>query len=290
MTGQSIINQFFLGLSTASIYVLVSLGLTMIFGMMNVLNFTHGVLYALGAYFGYLFATLTGNFWFALVAAPACVALIGVVIERTAIRPLSERRHLIQFLATYGVALVIEQVIRIVAGNDSYPVALPSVFAGSLSVGSVRFPAYRVFIVAAATFVCVALGALLGRTRIGALIRAVSEDPEMAALLRVNTGAVSTFVFAGGSALAALGGVLAAPIFSVYPSMGEELITVAFLVVTAGGLGSVGGTILASLVIGEAGSLGLLAVGKYSDVLAISLMAAVFVVFPAGIFGGWRRA
>ena len=290
MTAQAIVNQFFLGLSTASIYVLVSLGLTMIFGMMNVLNFTHGVLYALGAYFGYLFAKLAGNFWVALIAAPMCVGLIGVAIERSAIRPLSERRHLIQFLATYGVALVIEQVIRIVAGNDSYPVALPAVFAGTVSVGSIQLPAYRVFIVGAATVVCIALAALLTRTRFGALIRAVSEDPEMAALLRVNTAAVSTLVFAGGSALAALGGVLAAPIFSVYPTMGEELITGAILVVKAGGLGSVGGTILAALVIGEAGSLGLLAVGKYSDVLAISLMAAVFVVFPAGIFGGWRRA
>jgi branched-chain amino acid transport system permease protein len=290
MSFQSILNQFLLGLSTASIYVLVSLGLTMIFGMMNVLNFTHGVLYALGAYFGYLFATLTGNFWLALAAAPVCVGLIGIAIERTAIRPLAERSHLIQFLATYGVALVIEQAIRIVAGNDSYPVALPSAFAGSVSFASVAFPAYRVFIVAAAVLACIALGVLLTKTRVGAVIRAVSEDPEMATLLRVNTGAVSTLVFAGGSALAALGGVLAAPIFSVYPSMGEELITVAFLVVTAGGLGSVRGTILASLIIAEAGSLGLLAVGKYSDVLAISLMAAVFVVFPAGIFGGWRRA
>jgi branched-chain amino acid transport system permease protein len=290
MTAQSIVNQFFLGLSTASIYVLVSLGLTMIFGMMNVLNFTHGVLYALGAYFGYLFVKLTGNFWVALAVAPLCVGLIGVAIERTAIQPLSQRRHLIQFLATYGVALVIEQMIRIVAGNDSYPVPMPAVFAGSLGFGPIQFPAYRVFIVGAAALVCIALAALLTRTRVGAVIRAVSEDPQMAALLRVNTTAVSTLVFAGGSALAALGGVLAAPIFSVYPSMGEELITVAFLVVTAGGLGSVGGTILASLVIGEAGSLGLLAVGKYSDVLAISLMAAVFVVFPAGLFGGWRRA
>lgn len=286
----SILNQFFLGLSTASIYVLVSLGLTMIFGMMNVLNFTHGVLYALGAYFGYLFATLTGNFWLALAAAPVCVGLIGIGIERVAIRPLSERRHLIQFLATYGVALVIEQAIRIVAGDDSYPVALPAAFAGSVTFGGMVVPAYRAFIIVAAALVCIGLGALLAKTRAGAVIRAVSEDPEMAALLRVDTRAVSTLVFAGGSALAALGGVLAAPVFSVYPSMGEELITVAFLVVTAGGLGSVSGTILASVVIAEAGSLGLLAVGKYSDVLAISLMAAVFFVFPAGIFGGWRRA
>jgi branched-chain amino acid transport system permease protein len=285
MTAIALFNQFFLGLSTAAIYVLVALGLSMIFGMLNVLNFTHGVLYALGAYFGYAVARATGSFWLALVVAPACVALIGILVERISIRPLTERRHLIQFLATYGLALVIEQVIRLVAGNDAYAVPMPAVFAHTVTFGPFEFPAYRVFIIAAAAFVCIALGALLTRTRMGAVIRAASEDAEMAALLRVNTGAVSTLVFAGGSALAALAGVLAAPVFSVHPTMGEELITVAFLVVTAGGLGSVRGTILASLIIAEAGSLGLLAVGKYSDVLAISLMAAVFLVWPAGIFG-----
>jgi branched-chain amino acid transport system permease protein len=285
MTWTAIFNQLFLGLSTAAIYVLVALGLTMIFGMMGVLNFTHGVLYALGAYVGYLAVRWTGNFWLALVAAPACVALIGVFIERIGIRPLSERRHLVQFLATYGLALIIEQVIRLVAGNDAYAVTLPPMFAHTVKLGPFEFPAYRVFIIGAATLICVALGALITRTQIGVLIRAASEDPEMAALLRVNTGAVSTLVFAGGSALAALGGVLAAPVLSVHPSMGEELITIAFLVVTAGGLGSVRGTILASIIIAEAGSLGLLTVGKYSDVLAISLMAAVFLVWPAGLFG-----
>jgi len=285
MSALAIFNQLFLGLSTAAIYVLVALGLTMIFGMMGVLNFTHGVLYALGAYLGYVAVQLTGSFWLALVAAPACVALIGILVERVSIRPLTEQRHLIQFLSTYGLALVIEQGIRLAAGDDAYAVALPPVFAHTVRLGPFEFPAYRVFMLAAATAVCLGLGALLTRTRLGLTIRAASEDPEMAALLRVNTGAVSTLVFAGGSALAALAGVLAAPVLSVHPSMGEEVITIAFLVVTAGGLGSVRGTIIASLIIAEAGSLGLLAVGKYSDVLAISLMAAVFLVWPAGIFG-----
>lgn len=285
MSWVTVCNQAFLGLSTAAIYVLVSLGLTMIFGMMGVLNFTHGVLYALGAYFGYLLAKTSGSFWVALAAAPACVALAGVLIERISIRPLADRPHLIQFLATYGLALIIEQLIRLVAGNDAYAVNLPPALAHTVSFGPFEFPAYRVFIIGAAVAVCGILGLLLARTQAGALIRATSEDPEMAALLRVNTRAVSTIVFAGGSALAALGGVLAAPVLSVHPSMGEELITIAFLVVTAGGLGSVRGTILASIIIGEAGSLGLLAVGKYSDVLAISLMAAVFLVWPTGLFG-----
>ncbi len=281
----AIANQLFLGLSTAAIYVLVSLGLTMIFGMMNVLNFTHGVLYALGAYFGYLTVKFTGSFWLALALAPAGVAALGVLIERISIRPLAARPHLIQFLATYGLALIIEQMIRLVAGNNAYPVDLPAAFAHTVNLGPFEFPAYRVFIVCAALAVCIGLGVLLAKTQIGALIRATSEDPEMAALLRVNTRAVSTLVFAGGSALAALGGVLAAPVFSVHPSMGEEVITTAFLVVTAGGLGSLRGTIVAAIIIGEASSLGLLAVGKYSDVLSISLMAAVFLVWPTGIFG-----
>jgi len=280
-----IANQLFLGLSTAAIYVLVSLGLTMIFGMMNVLNFTHGVLYALGAYFGYLVVKLTGSFWTALCIAPLIVALVGLLIERISIRPLAERPHLIQFLATFALALIIEQFIRLVAGNDAYPVALPAGLTQPVSVGPFVFPSYRVFVILAALLVCVSLGALLALTRAGIMIRATSEDPQMAALLRVDTASVSTLVFAGGSALAALGGVLAAPVFSVHPSMGEELITSAFLIVTAGGLGSLRGTILAAVILGEASSLGLLAVGKYSDVLTICIMAAVFLAWPTGIFG-----
>ncbi|HEX9321037.1 MAG TPA: branched-chain amino acid ABC transporter permease [Xanthobacteraceae bacterium] len=280
-----IANQLFLGLSTAAIYVLVSLGLTMIFGMMNVLNFTHGVLYALGAYFGYLVVKLTGSFWTALCIAPLIVALVGLLIERISIRPLADRPHLIQFLATFALALIIEQLIRLVAGNDAYPVALPAGLTQPVSFGPFVFPSYRVFVILAALLVCVSLGALLALTRAGIMIRATSEDPQMAALLRVDTASVSTLVFAGGSALAALGGVLAAPVFSVHPSMGEELITSAFLIVTAGGLGSLRGTILAAVILGEASSLGLLAVGKYSDVLTICIMAAVFLAWPTGIFG-----
>jgi branched-chain amino acid transport system permease protein len=285
MTWMSIGNQLILGLSTAAIYVLVSLGLTMIFGMMKVLNFTHGVLYALGAYFGYLLVKLTGSFWWALAIAPLVVALIGVLVEHISIRPLADRPHLIQFLATFALALVIEQIIRLVAGNDAYAVSLPAAFAQTVNLGPFVIPSYRLFLIIAALLVCVGIGTLLAKTQVGVLIRAASEDPEMAALLRVNTRTVSTMVFAGGSALAALAGALAAPIFSVHPSMGEELITVAFLVVTAGGLGSLRGTILAAIILSEASSLGLLAVGKYSDVLTICIMAAVFLVWPAGIFG-----
>jgi branched-chain amino acid transport system permease protein len=285
MNWMPVANQMILGLSTAAIYVLVSLGLTMIFGMMNVLNFTHGVLYALGAYFGFLLVKLSGNFWVSLAVAPLIVALIGVVIERISIRPLADRPHLIQFLATFALALIIEQIIRLVAGNDAYPLSLPDAFAHTISLGPFVIPSYRLFLIAAALAVCLGIGALLAKTQVGALIRATSEDPDMAALLRVNPRAVSTMVFAGGSALAGLGGALAAPVFSVHPSMGEEVITMAFLIVTAGGLGSLRGTILAAIILSEASSLGLLAVGKFSDVLTICIMAAVFLVWPTGIFG-----
>jgi branched-chain amino acid transport system permease protein len=285
MNWVAIANQMILGLSTAAIYVLVSLGLTMIFGMMNVLNFTHGVLYALGAYFGYLLVQITGNFWIAIALAPLIVAAIGFLVEQISIRPLADRPHLIQFLATFALALVIEQIIRLVAGNDAYPVSLPAAFSQTVSLGPIIIPAYRLFLIAAAIVVCVGIGTLLAKTQIGALIRATSEDPDMAALLRVNPRAVSSMVFAGGSGLAALGGALAAPVFSVHPSMGEELITMAFLIVTAGGLGSLRGTILAAVILAEASALGLLAIGKFSDVLTICIMAAVFLVWPAGIFG-----
>jgi branched-subunit amino acid ABC-type transport system permease component len=242
-------------------------------------------LYALGAYFSYLLVKLTGSFWLALLIAPLLVALIGMLVEHISIRPLADRAHLIQFLATFALALVIEQVIRLVAGNDAYAVSLPVAFAQTLSLGSLVIPSYRLFLIVAALMVCLAIGTLLAKTQVGALIRATSEDPEMAALLRVNTRAVSTTVFAGGSALAALAGALAAPVFSVHPSMGEEIITMAFLVVTAGGLGSLRGTVLAAIILSQASSLGLLAVGKYSDVLTICIMAAVFLVWPTGIFG-----
>jgi branched-subunit amino acid ABC-type transport system permease component len=285
MSWTGIASQMVLGLSTGAIYVLVSLGLTMIFGMMNVLNFTHGVLYALGAYFGYLFVKLTGSFWLSLALAPVVVGLIGVLVEQISIRPLADRPHLIQFLATFALALIIEQIIRLLAGNEAFPVSLPELFTHSVQLGPIVMPSYRLFLIATAVVVCAAIGTLLARTQIGALIRASAEDPEMTALLRVNPRAVSVGVFAGGSALAALAGVLAAPVFSVHPSMGEEVITMAFLIVTAGGLGSLRGTILAAVILSEASSLGLLAVGKYSDVLTICLMAAVFLFWPAGIFG-----
>jgi branched-chain amino acid transport system permease protein len=285
MSWIAVTNQLLLGLSTAAVYVLVSIGLTMIFGMMNVLNFTHGVLYALGAYFGYLMVSVTGSFWLALIIAPLVVALIGVLIERISIRPLASRPHLIQFLATFALALIIEQIIRLIAGDESYPVSPPVGFTKPVSLGPLTLPSYRLFVIVAALVVCAGVGALLAMTRAGAVIRATSEDPEMAALLRVDTNAVATLVFAGGSALAALGGVLAAPLFSVHPSMGEELITSAFLIVTAGGLGSLRGTILAAVILAETLSLGLLVVGKYSDVLTICMMAAVFLAWPAGIFG-----
>src|SRR5262249_13338521 len=225
------------------------------------------------------------NFWVSVVVAPIIVALIGVLIERISIRPLADRPHLIQFLATFALALIIEQTIRLVAGNDAYPVSLPPQFARTASFGALVIPSSRLFLIFTALAVCMGIGALLAKTQVGALIRATSEDPEMAALLRINPRAVSTLVFAGGSALAALGGALAAPVFSVHPSMGEELITTSFLIVTAGGLGSLRGTILAAIILSQASSLGLLTVGKYSDVLTICMMAAVFLVWPNGIFG-----
>jgi branched-subunit amino acid ABC-type transport system permease component len=280
-----VFDQFVIGLSSGAIFVLVSLGLTMIFGMLNVLNFTHGVLYMLGAYVGYVVVRATGNFWLALIAAPLLVAVVGVVVEQISIRPLGNRPHLIQFLATYGLTLVIEQLVRFVYGNGAYSIARPDIFAGTIALGPVVAPKYRLFLILAAVLICGGLGLLVSKTRWGAVIRATSEDREMAALLRINTRTVSTAVFAGGSALAALGGVLAAPELSVNPSMGDEIIVIAFLVVIVGGLGSLRGAILSGFIIGQSSSLGLLLVARFSDLLTFGLMGLLLMIKPVGLFG-----
>ncbi len=285
MSWGAVADQLVIGLSAGAIFVLVSLGLTMIFGMLNVLNFTHGVLYMVGAYLGYVLAGATGSFWLALVGAPLLVAGLGLLVERIGIRPVADRPHLIQFLATYGLTLVIEQLVRVVWGNGAYSVPRPAVFAGTVWLGFMELPRYRLFLVVAAAGACGALGWLLARTRWGAVIRATAEDPEMAALLRVDTRRVSSAVFAGGAGLAAFGGVLAAPEFSVNPSMGDEILVIAFLVVIVGGLGSLRGAILSALIIAQASSLGLLLVERFSDVLTFSLMAMVLMLRPVGLFG-----
>ena len=283
MNPADILNQLVIGLSIASIYVLVSLGLTIIFGLLNVLNFTHGVIYALGAYVGYGVVTATGSFWLALLVAPMVVGGVGLIIELVCVRRLWRHGHLIQFLATYGVALIIEELIRIAMGDTAYSIDRPAFLSGTLSVGPVEVASYRVFLIVAAGLVCLLVGLGLGRTRWGAIIRATSEDDTMAALLRVNTRAVLSIVFALGCGLAAVGGVLAAPVFSIHPSMGTSIIAGAFLVATVGGMGSIKGTILCSLIIGETASLGALWVGPFSDVVVLALMALLLMLRPHGL-------
>lgn len=281
---ESILQQVVIGISIASVYVLVSIGLTLVFGMMNVLNFTHGVLYALGAYVGYVVARQTGNFWIAVLIAPIVVSLIGIVIEQIAIRKLSDRPHLIQFLATYALTLVLVELIRMVMGNNAYNIAPPPQLAGTVKLGGLDFSVYRLFVIASAAAICIALWAALQGTRWGAVIRVTSEDPEMAELLRINTRRTSVMVFAAGSALAGLAGVLAAPIFSVHPSIGDEIIAMLFVVVAVGGMGSLPGTIIAALVFGQISSVGVLAVGPYADVLALVGMGAILLIKPNGLF------
>jgi branched-chain amino acid transport system permease protein len=280
----AIIQQIVIGLSVAAMYLLVSLGLSLVFGMMNVLNFAHGVLYALGAYIGYVIATHVGSFWVALLVAPLLVALVGIGIEQITIQRLSNRPHLIQFLATYAVAMVIEEIIRIVMGNSAYSIRQPAIFAHSVSILGLEFPGYRLFLIGAAIVICSAVAVFLRWSRWGAVIRASSEDPEMAELLKVNTRFVSVAVFAGGSALAALAGVLAAPLYSIYPSMGEEVIAIAFLVVAVGGMGSLAGTAVSALIYGQLSTVGVLAVGNYADVVTLFAMGAVLLFRPTGLF------
>ena len=289
MSYEPILYQIVIGISVASVYVLVCIGLTLVFGMMNVLNFAHGVLYALGAYLGYSIARWTGNFWIAVVCAPIVIAVVGIIIEQIAIRRLANRPHLIQFLATYAVALVLVELIRMVMGNNAYNIQPPVLLSRTVTFAGLDFAIYRLFLIATAAVVCGILGGLLRWTRWGAVIRAASEDPEMAELLQINTRRTSVIVFAAGSALAAFAGVLAAPIFSVYPSMGDDIIAIAFLIVTVGGMGVLSGTILSAFIFGQISSLGVLAVGSYADVLALVGMGALLLLRPMGLFARARQ-
>jgi branched-subunit amino acid ABC-type transport system permease component len=286
---ESILQQVVIGISIASVYVLVSIGLTLVFGMMNVLNFTHGVLYALGSYVGYVIARQAGNFWIAVMIAPIVVSLIGVGVEQIAIRRLSDRAHLIQFLATYALTLVLVELIRMVMGNNAYNIAPPPEFSGTVNLGGLSFSSYRLFLIVTAAAVCAALWASLQGTRWGAVIRVASEDSEVAELLGINTRLTSALVFAAGSGLAGLAGVLAAPIFSVHPSIGDEIIAMLFVIVAVGGMGSLPGTIIAALAFGQISSVGVLAFGPYADVLALVAMGAILLVKPNGLFAKPRH-
>ena len=263
---------------------LLALGLTVIFGLLGVMNFAHGELYMFGAYAGITAIGLTGSFWVALIAAPLAVGVLGAVTEVATLRPLYRREPLYGLILTFGLAMVFREAARQIWGGDMRRI-LPPV-EGSTPLLGMTYPNYRLFLLAFASALLLGIWLFFTRTRAGIIVRAAVQDAEMLDGLGVNVPRVFTLTFAGSAALAAIAGLLLAPIFTVYPQMGVEMILLAFIVVILGGMGSLGGSVVAAFVIGIAQSLLTLWMNPQRVAIAIfGIMIVVLIVRPRGFFG-----
>ncbi len=286
MTFDLIIAQLFTGVALGAIFVLLSTGLSVIFGMLGVVNFAHGAFYMTGAYAGVFVLALTGNFWIALVAVPLLVGAMGLAVERFLVRPLYGRGPDYPLLLTFGLGYVLIEVVRILFGSDGIPFETPSLLSGGIDLkGFGYFPTYRLFVIAMTTALMLGLWLLLERTRYGLIIRAASRDPEIMSVLGVDVRRVFLLVFGLGTGLAALAGLLAAPMRSVNPEMGVVVLIEAFVVTVIGGMGSLLGGAVAGMLVGIVVSLTALWMPEMSTISMFALMALVLLIRPYGLFG-----
>ncbi|MDY0744684.1 branched-chain amino acid ABC transporter permease [Paucibacter sp. R3-3] len=280
------LSQLLLGLVNGSFYAMLSLGLAVIFGMLNIINFAHGALYMMGAFAAWMGGEYLGlSYWWMLILAPLAVGLVGVVIERTMLQWLYKLDHLYGLLLTFGITLVAEGIFHSFYGasGQSYPV--PELLQGATNLGFMILPNYRAWVVVASLVVCLAVWALIEKTSLGALLRAGTENPKLVQAFGVNVPRMVTLTYAGGVALAAFAGVLAAPILQVSPQMGSSLIIVVFAVVVIGGMGSILGSILTGLGLGVIEGLTKVFYPEASNTVVFVIMAIVLLVRPAGLFG-----
>jgi len=277
--------QLFTGLILGGILVLLAIGLSLIFGLMTVVNFAHGSLYMLGAYVGFFVLGYTKSFWAALVIAPLVVGAFGLVIERLLIRPLYGRGPDDPLLLTFGLSLVLVETVKLVAGKLGLTLDPPAALAGAVDLGFMKFPAYRIFVLLVTVVVLVALWLFLEKTNVGLVVRAGSRDALMVRALGIDLGRVWFLVFGLGIAMAGLAGILAGPLRGVYAEMGIEIIIEAFVVVVVGGMGSLPGAIVAGLLIGEVISLTTFFAPKLAEIVVFMVMAVVLLARPSGLFG-----
>jgi len=277
--------QLFTGLILGGILVLLAIGLSLIFGLMTVVNFAHGSLYMLGAYVGFFVLGYTKSFWAALVIAPLVVGVFGLVIERLLIRPLYGRGPDDPLLLTFGLSLVLVEAVKLVAGKLGLTLDPPAALAGAVDLGFMKFPAYRIFVLLVTVVVLVALWLFLEKTNVGLVVRAGSRDALMVRALGIDLGRVWFLVFGLGIAMAGLAGILAGPLRGVYAEMGIEIIIEAFVVVVVGGMGSLPGAIVAGLLIGEVISLTTFFAPKLAEIVVFIVMAVVLLARPSGLFG-----
>ncbi len=277
------------GLTQAMFLFLIASGLTLIFGVLGVLNFAHGSLYMLGAYLSFtvtsLFVGRPAAFWVALVLGSLGVALAGGLIEAVFLRPVYRREELDQLLVTYALVLIIGDVVKFAWGPDNRSVSRPAILAGSVLIGGRDFPTYNLVVIALGPLVAAALWLLLARTQFGRLIRAAASDREMVGVIGADVSKLFTGVFVLGAWLGGLGGGLAAPVGAIYPGMDVEIIAESFIVVVVGGMGSLTGTLLGSLLIGQLNAFGILFFPRFALLFVYVLMVVVLVLRPWGLLG-----
>ncbi|HDM08980.1 MAG: branched-chain amino acid ABC transporter permease [Deltaproteobacteria bacterium] len=279
------ISQAMHGLAYGMVLFLVSAGLTLIFGMMGILNIAHASFFMLGAYFCYQVLSMTGNFWVSLIVAPVIVGLLGVLCERYLLRKLHAYGHVGELLLTVGIGMVILGSVKIFWGTESLPVTVPQILKGLVKLGGLEYPIYRLFIIALALVILAIMGLILYKTRLGMIVRGAVSDAEMVNALGINVPAVFMFVFGFGTWLAGVGGVAVAPILTVYPGLSDQVGMDAFVVVVTAGFGSLKGAFIVSIIFGLLSSFGVQFVPKLAPVLMFGFMAIVLALKPAGIFG-----
>jgi branched-chain amino acid transport system permease protein len=283
---QAFLGQLLLGLVNGSFYAMLSLGLAVIFGLLGIVNFAHGALYMIGAYVAWASLEYLGlNYWFALVLAPLVVGALGVVIERTMLKQLYKVDPIYGLLLTFGLALIFEGVFRDHFGVSGQQYAVPELLQGATNLGFMVLPNYRAWVVFASLVVCFGTWFVIERTRLGSYLRAGTENPALVQAFGVNVPLMVMLTYAAGAGLAAIAGVLAAPVIQITPLMGSNLIIVVFAVVVIGGMGSILGSILTGLVLGIIEGLTKVFYPEASSIVVFVIMAIVLVIRPAGLFG-----
>ncbi|HEY0235944.1 MAG TPA: branched-chain amino acid ABC transporter permease [Afipia sp.] len=283
---QALYAQLLVGLINGSFYALLSLGLAVIFGMLNIINFAHGALYMMGAFVAYFMLEYAGlNYWWALILAPLIVGLFGILLERTMLQWIAGLDHLYGLLLTFGLALIIQGIFQNYFGSSGLPYAIPSQLQGGVNLGFMYLPIYRGWVVIFSLIVCLATWYLIERTRLGAYLRAATENPTLVRAFGINVPRMITLTYGLGVGLAALAGVLSAPINQVRPLMGADLIIVVFAVVVIGGMGSIMGSIITGFALGVIEGLTKYFYPEASNTVVFVLMVLVLLVKPTGLTG-----
>lgn len=283
---QAFFGQLLLGVINGSFYAVLSLGLALIFGLLNVINFTHGAQYMLGAYVAWLGMAHAGvNYWWSLLIAPIVVGAFGILMERLFLRWLYKLDHLYGLLLTFGLALIIEGVFRQIYGISGQPYPIPPQLTGLQNLGFMFLPNYRAWVVVASLIVCFFTWLVIEKTRLGAYLRAATENPTLVQAFGINVPLMITLTYGLGVALAAFAGVLAAPIYQVKPTMGADMIIVVFAVVVIGGMGSIMGSVVTGFILGLLEGLTKVFYPEASNTVIFVAMAVVLLIKPAGLFG-----